>query len=62
MDRTGFNVYLSFRKYITRMLETQGEMVRFSSFLRLDNKKSDGVNDFVSIQKNKKKTLSSNTH
>ena len=29
MDSTGFNVYLSFRKYITRMLETQGEMVRF---------------------------------
>ena len=24
-------MYLSFRKYITRMLETQGEMVRFFS-------------------------------
>ena len=55
MDRTGFNVYLSFRKYITRMLETQGEMVRFLLFYSSTTKKSDGVNDFVSIQKIKKR-------
>ena len=39
MDRTGFNVYLSFRKYITRMLETQGEMVRFLLFYASTTKK-----------------------
>ena len=39
MDRTGFNVYLSFRKYVTRMLETQGEMVRECRGFSLIDKK-----------------------